>query len=809
MLKLFILEGPDKGESFELKKDTQYLGRSEQNDIRLKDPSISARHMRIVRREERFFIQDLKSTNGTYLDGRLLSPGEEVEVREGHPIAVGGTLMCLDREFSVGGTLVQHAVKFPKGFRDYLGSGPYRDRPLTNLKNLQLMYKVSNALTQSLDINDILEKVMEYLFDCLKRIDRGAVLLLDGDTGRLSETIARSRQDGKHTSIDYSRTIVNRVIKEGKPVTMADTSSELEADLSDSIKALKIRSVMCVPLVSRSRIRGAIYVDSLHAPHGFRKEDLQLLMGLASPAAIAIENALLYARQERRVESRTRTLHRTEQRLRKSEARFRAIFDNMKSGVVVYEVGGDAEEFLIADVNYAAEEMEGIDRGQVRGKRLEEVFPGYGRVGLPEVFRRVWRTGESEHVPAFLYEDERTSGWREYDVYRLPSGEIVTLFNDLTGVKKSEEEQRALQNRLLGSQKLESLGRLAGGVAHNFRNILQAVLGNVEYLDMIHGDDPEVKETVRNINNSVDKGVGLVNSLLHFSKVGVEFNPVVLDLKDVILETYTIIERVFDKRIQVELKLADGLFVNGNRSLLGQVFMNLFTNARDAMPEGGRLAVQADRTGNQVWAVVSDTGHGMDQETLERIFEPFFSAKDVGKGTGLGLSTVHGIVAEHGGRIAVSSTPGKGTVFKIYFPLAEKRKDEREKSEKQVVQGKGQKILIVDDEPSSLEALVGLAKGLNYDVQAAARPTEALKKYAEWRPDLVLMDRNMPEMDGVACIKELLKEDRDARIIIVSGYEESGPNGIDETVSNMIKGYLTKPCGLEELSRTLSRVLAA
>jgi PAS domain S-box-containing protein len=805
MTRLYIIEGPNKGDSHDLTREEYYIGRGPDNHIRIRDRSISGRHLRLFRKDNLFFLEDLKSTNGTFVNGVMIAPNQEVEVKEGNPIGLGNSLICLDREFTMGGTLVHHAVRFPVRSHEKRAVS-LEDRPLTNPRHLQLIYNVSNILMQSLDLNEILDKVMDYLFDCMQRIDRGAILLLNHQTGELSETIARSRSGGKGPFIEYSRTIVNRVIQDGKAIIMSDTNRESDADLSDSIKELKIRSVMCVPLISRSEIRGVIYVDSLQIPNGFRKEDLLLLTGLSSPSAMAIENALLYGHMEKLVESRTASLRQTEKRLRKSEARFRAIFDNMHSGVIVYETDPD-DDLIVVDFNQAAERIEGIGKEKAIGAKAFYLFPSHKDIGLMEAFERVRKTGKPETLPPCFYQDERISGWREYSLYRLPSGEIVNIYNDISARKRAEEAQRALQRKLFSSQKLESLGRLAGGVAHNFRNILQAILGNVEYLELIHGEEPEVGETARNINNSVNKGVDLVNSLLHFSKQGEAFEPVVLDLAEVVRETHALIDRLFDKRIEVKLNLQKGLFIRGNRSLLSQVFMNLFANARDAMPDGGRLLVEVRKNGKDAVALVSDTGHGMDKKVIGKIFEPFFTAKEVGKGTGLGLSTVHGIVEEHKGRITVRSQPGKGATFKIFFPLSEFRESPSSEPAKQIIYGHGQRVMIVDDDQNALHALAGLARGLGYLVHAVSRAAEALGEYERWRPDVVVMDRSMPEMDGVSCIREIMKRDRDAKVVIVSGYEQFGPHGLDDPIKEVIQGYITKPCGLEELSRTLSRVL--
>jgi len=805
MTKLHIIHGPGKGHAFELESDITYVGRSSENEIQIKDNSVSRKHLKIIRKDEKFFIEDLKSTNDTFVDGEFIVPGKEVEIKEGLPIAIGKVLVSIGESAPDDGVTIQSSEEFANEFVKTGLYTAYKDRPMTTSKNLELIYKVANVLMQSLNITELFEKIMDYLFDFLKRIDRGAILLIDDKTGKLEQIIARSKYDTGGTPVNYSRTIVNKVIREGTPLTMPEMKPEEMDDFSDSMGV--IRSLMCVPLISKSKVRGVIYVDSVDMPHGFRKEDVSLLTALSSPAAVAIENALLYSNLEKLVEERTATLKETEKKLRENEARFKAIFDNMSSGVIVYKVVNDGEDFIILDLNRADQNIESIDKKEVLGKSVLEILPQVKDTGLCEVFKRVWETGKPEQLSVTLYQDQKIANWREYYVYRLPSGEIVSIFDDVTGRKTAEEEQITLQKQLFVSQKMESIGEFAGGTAHNFRNILQAISGNTEYLEMIYGKEPEVRELTNSIYDSVEKGVDLINNLLQFSKRGGEVQLVDLDLTDVIMKTYEIIEKVFNRKIEIKLNLEKELFVKGNHSLLSQVFMNLFTNARDAMPNGGSLLIEAKKTKDMVVAVVSDTGHGMDKETIEKIFDPFFTLKEVGEGTGLGLSTSHGIIQQHKGTVSVTSEPGKGTTFEIGLPLEKTEMTQEPSPDREVVLGKGQKVLIVDDELPTLEALANLINRLGYKAISVDRAVDALNNYNKWAPDIVLMDRGMPEMDGIICIKKIMEMDPKARIVIVSGYEESGANGIDENVRSLIKGYLTKPCGAEELSRMLSRVL--
>ena len=808
MTTLYIVSGPCRGDYFELDGGTIYVGRASDNDIKINDNSISRRHLMIMKEDDRFFVEDLESKNRTLLDGRLIEPGERFEVQKGTQITIGNTVLHVADELAEDWEEGDHTHIHTAEIDVQDMAHFFKDRPQTLIRNMELVYKVSNVLMQSLNTTELFEKILDYLFDLLKRIDRGAILLTDSRTGEVEQVIARSKHGGPKNTLNYSRTIVNKVLNECKPVTMPDMRQEDLDDLSASMHL--IRSVICVPLISKAQVRGAIYVDSLNMPHGFRKEDLLLLNALSSPAAVAIENAILYSDLEKIVDQRTAVLRETEKRLRESETRFKAIFDTMSSGVIVYEVIRDAEEFVILDLNKAARRIDKLRKKEASGKSARDIFPYFQDLGLFAAFKRVWQSGESEHHSVTLKGDENPespTGWREYYIHCLSPNEIVTIYDDVTPQKKAEKEQKTLQKQLFVSQKMESIGAFAGGTAHNFRNILQAILGNIEYLEMAHGHEPEIKELAKSVYDSVERGVDLINNLLHFSKKGAKYQLVHLELGDVIQEAYEIIERVFDKNIKITLDIDEGLCVRGDHSLLSQVFMNLFTNARDAMPGGGKLLVQAKRMEDNVVTRVSDTGHGMDKATLEKIFDPFFTLKDVGKGTGLGLSTTHGIIDQHKGTITVSSEPGKGTCFEITLPAAEEIAVQRVAPQSEIILGKGEKVLIVDDEHAALEALTNLAQSLGYHAISVDRPRDALGNYLRWLPDVVLMDRNMPEMDGVTCIKEIMKANPEAKILIVSGYENSGSEGIDEDVKKLIKGYITKPCGREELGRTLSQVL--
>ncbi len=298
MTNLYVVNGSDEGRSFDLKGDTIYIGRSPDNDLQIKDRFVSRKHLRIFRKESKYLIKDLESKNGTFIDGKQIPSGVEFELKEGLTIAIGMSVICLDKKSSEDVVSFLESIRLSRDISKEVGVSA-KNRSMTAQKNMELIHKVSNVLMRSLNINEISEKILGYIFDLLKRIDRGAIILIDKETGEISEVITKFKSHINGSDMRYSPDVVDRVIEDGKAVIVLDSSAEAGDDLSDTLKILKIGSVMCVPLIIRSKIRGVIYVDSIEKPYGFRKEDLSLFKALSSRAAIAIENASIYSRENR------------------------------------------------------------------------------------------------------------------------------------------------------------------------------------------------------------------------------------------------------------------------------------------------------------------------------------------------------------------------------------------------------------------------------------------------------------------------------------------------------------------------------
>jgi len=382
--------------------------------------------------------------------------------------------------------------------------------------------------------------------------------------------------------------------------------------------------------------------------------------------------------------------------------------------------------------------------------------------------------------------------------------------------------EKALRSQLLHAQKMEAIGTLAGGIAHDFNNILQVVLGYSDFLLTESACDLRCKDDLRKINLAARNGADLVQRLLTFSRK-TEVRPRPLNLNRQIEQARSLLFHTLPKMIEIDLILSgDPAVVNADPTLIEQVLMNLAVNARDAMPEGGRLVMRTQRAtldedyckthlgarpGLYMLLSVSDTGHGMDKKTLEHIFEPFYTTKGPGQGTGLGLATVYGIVKQHDGYITCSSEPGKGTTFHLYFPAMGSELRREESFLRPMPRSGTETILLVDDEALLRELGARILAKAGYTVLTAADGKKALESYQLHREtvSLVILDLIMPEMGGKQCLAELLKMNPDVKVLIASGYVGDGPPIEVEGLG--AKGFLSKPYDMWQMLQSVREAL--
>jgi len=381
--------------------------------------------------------------------------------------------------------------------------------------------------------------------------------------------------------------------------------------------------------------------------------------------------------------------------------------------------------------------------------------------------------------------------------------------------------RQVMENQIRHMQKMNSLNTMAGGIAHEFNNMLHMITGSTELL--LQNARKRDQALLNGILNTTRRGARLVRQILAFSHYE---NPVrrTTNLNQLISDLKSIMERLLPPEIRVTMDLATDLHpVNVDRGQMEQVLMNLFINAKDAMPDWGELTIKTENSfisklhqkqfphaqkGECIKLTVTDTGHGIDRSALEKIFDPFFSTKAVGKGTGLGLSVVYGIIKNHQGIVTCDSEPGAGAVFKIFLPTESKKSKPRDLPDISPSQIEGtEKILLVDDDPDITAVTAKILKRFNYSVITADSGESALEIYAANRSgiDLIIIDLGMPGMGGEECLKRLMELDPGVKVILASGYDNNTVKQIAE--DNGAKGYLSKPYKMDEVSRLVRRVL--
>lgn len=294
MISLHIYKPPQGWRYCEIKKDSALIGRGEENDITINDASVSRKHARITRNGHAYFMRDLKSRNGTWIEGNILRAGEKREIGRGCIVALGNVLLSVGPKSPAGTIPNQYAIDLSGSLGGPESDPAHGDTLMTNRRKLQQIHEITTSLIKSLDIKEVFAKIVDSLFLYFKSIDAGAILLIDEKTGKLKKVISKVRERAKSTSFYFSTSVVKRAIDESKAIMIANTGLEKDAPLSESLEVNRIISAMCVPLVTRTTARGVIYVHSSSAPQGFHKEDLFFITSLSNPAAVAIENAMLH-----------------------------------------------------------------------------------------------------------------------------------------------------------------------------------------------------------------------------------------------------------------------------------------------------------------------------------------------------------------------------------------------------------------------------------------------------------------------------------------------------------------------------------
>jgi PAS domain S-box-containing protein len=512
-----------------------------------------------------------------------------------------------------------------------------------------------------------------------------------------------------------------------------------------------------------------------------------------------------------------------EEALRDSEARFRTAFENAAIGLSLVTSDG-----TYLETNSAMANMIGYDRSELIGKPVAD-FTHPDDVDRRDQFvRDLWEgnisSGEQER--RFVHRNGsvvHTLIWAS--VQRGESGKplyFISLVQDITKHKQTEAENKKIESQLLHAQKMEAIGTLAGGIAHDFNNILSVIIGNTEILNFGEDIDPSVRNGLDQILAASQRAKQLVSQILAISRNGKQ-EKILINLKPIVKETLEFLRASLPALIQLRHHLEpDAGTIMAEPSQMQQVLMNLCVNAGHAMgKDGGVLQIDLSNAaltqedtrfdpkvepGDFVKLTVSDTGHGMEPSVLQRIFDPYFTTKELGKGTGLGLTAVHGIVTSHGGMIRVDSEVGKGTTFTIFLPRAMGFEKVEDKPRQPLPMGT-EKILFVDDEKVLADLGRQILGELGYQVETRTSPVEALEAFRAnpQKFDLMITDLTMPQMTGLNLASKIMEIRPGMPIILCTGFSEQAN---EQAASAMgICAFLLKPLVMRDMAGAVRKAL--
>lgn len=573
------------------------------------------------------------------------------------------------------------------------------------------------------------------------------------------------------------------------------------------LEEAQVLANLVVPILQNNHLWGLLIAHHCSNPHEWQSIETRLLQQLATQLGIAIQQSELYERMQTELIER----QQAEQTIREQAALLNEASD------AIY-----ARDFSnhILFWNRAAECLYGWSQAEIQQQDATELLCKMQPQEFESTFKTVFEQG------AWQGEIQKvTKSGKEITVMSR-----MTLVRDSFGMPKSIltvdtdiTEKKQLEAQFLRAQRLESIGTLASGVAHDLNNILTPILASAQLLPLkFPNSDDRTQQLLKTVEANAKRGADLIKQVLSFAR-GAEGRRTPVQVSHLLGEIEQITKRTFPKSIAIQIDLPSSLkLVHADATQLHQVLMNLCVNARDAMPDGGVLTLSASnvfldeayarrqldaKVGTYVMITISDTGMGVPPEIVDRIFDPFFTTKDVGKGTGLGLSTVLGIIRNHAGFIEMNSQVNQGTCFKVYLPTTGD-KLESPKTPLDLLPGHGELVLVVDDETSIQDITKAMLEDQNYRVLTASNGFEAISLYAKHQQeiDVVLMDLMMPDMDGLTAIRTMRKMNTEVKIIATSGLALNST--LADVASAGVNLFLPKPYMAEELLKDLHQMLS-
>jgi PAS domain S-box-containing protein len=657
-------------------------------------------------------------------------------------------------------------------------------------RQLLALNTIAEAVNRVVELDVVLETALSKVTDLLG-IDFGWIYMLEGDAlvlkcskGTSTEFLPVNDPSSLHPSMWLHQPRVQRE-------RLDDTLGRIDP----AFKAMGIQFWASIPLRVQDTVAGSLIVAGREFEM-FSSKQAELVEAFGNQISVALNNARLF------------------ERLKESEHQYIDLFENAPD--IYLSVN---REHIIVGCNTTGSAIMGWPKDRIIGKPFEQFFVEARREELRGLVERMFTEGRG-----LKDAEEQIAGPGDQTLFVTLNSTLVFDERGATVtarvVARDINERKMMEGALLHAQKIDSIGNLAGGIAHDFNNILAAVLGSASIMRRRLTEKSKLYKYVEIIESSARRGSSLTRQLLTFArKTETIVKPV--NVNALIDETLHLFQRSVTKEIAVVTNLTPELAtVSGDDGQIQQAILNLFLNARDAMPAGGTLTITTSVTiadahttsqfssikpGPFVVIRISDTGHGIDRAIQNRVFEPFFTTKD--SGTGLGLSVVYGVVQNHGGFINLESEVGRGTMFSVFLPRVANYAPSAARRRRQRVPHGKENILIIDDEITVCEIARDMLTGLGYTVYVEHDGKSGVELYRirQATIDLILLDINMPVMGGKQTFEILRGINPRARIIIVTGY---GREGVEtSTFSSQVNGFMQKPFQLEMLALKAREVL--
>jgi len=673
----------------------------------------------------------------------------------------------------------------------------YQD--VTEIQRMEAQRLVLSNIVHALNQTSNLDDLLFQIHDALKKVvyaENFFVALYDPQTEMFHFPFFVDQFDPPPSPQKVASTCMAYVFRTGNSCSIPQSEFDRLAAAGEvELVGSASPAWLGVPLKTPSATIGVMVVQHYQDENAYDQRDLEFLDSVGGHIALAIERV------------------RAEEALRKSESMFRLLFSHTPLPMWVFDI----ETLRFLQVNEAATKQYGFSENEFRRMTFRDIHPDANEPSFAKLVEEWKQDGRHhgnwrhKHKDGKSFEVDVVSHKLEY------AGRAVRLV-----VAQDVSERQLLEQQLRQAQKMEAIGRLAGGVAHDFNNLLMVIKGHTELLLDVLPLADHVTRKVEQIDRSADRATALTRQLLAFSRMQV-LQPRPMNLNAVVDEMGNLLPRLIGEDIELVVRSSSDLgTIRADASQMEQIIMNLAVNARDAMPSGGKLIIETQnieldhyyreahpivQPGRYVLLSVSDTGTGMDAETQARIFEPFFTTKEQGKGTGLGLATVYGVVKQSGGFIWVYSELGKGTTFKIYLP----RVDEAAAAPvpafapSQVLRGT-ETVLLTEDEQDVREVAREFLESAGYKVLQAPSGKAALKLATEHSGaiDLLVTDMVMPGMSGQELARLMRGDRKELRVLYMSGYSE---HAAEEAAKSEGSAVLAKPFSRSALLRTAREVL--